>query len=494
LTSASAGFLNPFGSTVTPGSRRGEASFDFKPRAGAVVRFAFTEEDNHTANVDNSRLTFSVAGDQIVKERLRLHVGFDHRSFTDDLNAHTVDSNLVTVGAQMQVTDRIDVSVKREQNLGDADPTYPNQTTFTANYKLSLGTRIFLTQRLASAPIVPIGDVTQTGFAASNSSRETALGVESRFGKYTSAVGRYQVENGSSGTDSFAVFGLQNRLPVTKEFSLELGFERGIHLAGDGKSFNSATLGLGWTPTDKFKASAHYEFRDRGGNGQLVALGAAGRVAEGITVLSRFRWSHTAFGGRDGSALDGLAALAFRPLKSDRAGLLFSYNHRSLEQSGIAGLAPTRDRIDTVSTDGYYQATNRLELYSRFALRFNANGQPSLPFVSTLTYLTQTRAQYRLTSRFDWAGELRYLMQPSSQTHHTVYGTELGFWVVPDLRLGLGYNFTRAGEPNGINLIPTRRGFYFAISSKLSNLFDLFGTSREGLAPAGEKPKGEQEH
>jgi hypothetical protein len=28
------------------------------------------------------------------------------------------------------------------------------------------------------------------------------------------------------------------------------------------------------------------------------------------------------------------------------------------------------------------------------------------------------------------------------------------------------------------------RGFYFTISTKLSNLFDLFGTAREGLAPA----------
>ncbi len=104
-------------------------------------------------------------------------------------------------------------------------------------------------------------------------------------------------------------------------------------------------------------------------------------------------------------SVDGLAALAFRPLKSDRAGLLFSFNHRSLAQAGDAGLAPTRDRLDTLATDGYFQATNRLELYGRFALRFAANGEPSLPFVSTLTYLTQARAQYRLTNRVDWAGE-----------------------------------------------------------------------------------------
>ena len=214
----------------------------------------------------------------------------------------------------------------------------------------------------------------------------------------------------------------------------------------------------------------------------MLAFGAAGRIGENITVLSRMRWAKTAFDSRDNASIDGIAALAYRPLNSDRAGLLFSFNHRSLSQSGVEGLAPTRDRLDTLATDGYYQATNRLELYGRFALRFAANGEPSLPFVSTLTYLTQARAQYRLTNRVDWAGEMRMIFQPSSRTRRSVYGAELGFWALPDLRLGFGYNFTRAGEPGLDNALPRKQGFYFNISSKLSSLFDLFGTSRAGLA------------
>ena len=165
-----------------------------------------------------------------------------------------------------------------------------------------------------------------------------------------------------------------------------------------------------------------------------------------------------------------------------------------MTQSG-GDLEETRDTIDSLSTDAYYQVSGDLELYGRFALRFNANGQEGMPFVSTLTYLTQGRVQYRLTPRFDWAGEARLMFQPSTQTRRSVYGTELGFWAVPDLRLGLGYNFTVAGEPDGIRLVPTRRGFYFTISSKLSNLFDLFGTSRAGLHTQGktEQPENKEE-
>jgi uncharacterized repeat protein (TIGR01451 family) len=481
---ASEGFFNPFGATVTPGSRHSEVTVELKPRAKSLLRFSFMNERNHTGTVDNSRNTFSAGWDQIVSDRLRFHLSYDRRRFTDGLSDTSINSNLVTASAEMKVTDKLEVSVKREQNLGEADPTYPNQTTLSATYQLNNWTKFFLTQRLSSAPIRPIGDFTQTGFAFSSARRETAIGVESRFGKYTNVTGRYQLENGISGTDSFAVIGLQNRLPVSKELSLELGFERGFHLAGNGESFNSLSVGFGWQPTKDFRTNARYEFRDRAGRGQLLAFGAAGRLNEGITTLARLQFSRSGFEGRDASSLEGMLALAIRPLKSDRAGLLFSYTHRSLAQDGLEDAAATTDRIDSLATDGYYQVSKDLELYGRFALRFNANSQPGLPFTSTLTYLSQGRVQYRLTPRFDWAGEACFLIQPSSGTSRSVYGTELGFWAMPDLRLGVGYNFTLAGEPNGVILNPAQRGFYFTISSKLSNLFDLFGTSKAGLAPA----------
>jgi uncharacterized repeat protein (TIGR01451 family) len=488
-SSSSAGFLNPFGATVTPGSRRGEVSFELKPRPSTLLRFGLTDERNRTSLVDNSRLTFSAAWEQIVSDRVRFHLGYDHRSLDDAISTRSVESNLITAGAEIKLTDKLQLSVKREQNLGEADPTYPNQTTLAATYQVNQWAKIFLTQRLAAAAISPIADFSGAGFSATGARSETAIGVETRVGKYTSMVGRYQLENGINGTDSFAVIGLQNRLPLTKEFSLELGLERGFHIAGSGTSFNSATVGFGWQPHKDFRSTGRYQFRDRAGSGQLISLGAAGRISEGITALSRFQFARTGFEGRRGSSLEGMGALAFRPLKSDRAGLLFSYTHRSLTQNGTdSNPIQTRDRLDSLATDGYFQATERLELYGRFALRFSANGQAELPFVSTMSYLTQARAQYRLTRRFDWAGEMRLLMQPSSQTRRTSYGTELGMWVLPDMRLGVGYNFALAAEPAGAPPIGPRRGFYFTISSKLSNLFDLFGASDKGLTHfAGQK-------
>ena len=210
-----------------------------------------------------------------------------------------------------------------------------------------------------------------------------------------------------------------------------------------------------------------------------------------MTSLGRFQLSRTNFAGRESSALAATAALAWRPLHKDSVGLLFSYTRRDLAQQNGEGVADTRDRSDTLSTDGYYQATRNVELYGRFALKFGDTSSQGFGRVSTLTYMTQGRAVYRLGRYVDVAGEGRWLAQPASGTARASFGAEVGFWVMSDLRLGGGYNWTGVSEPGAVGLGSARRGFYFTISSKLSNLFDLFGTSKSGLG--GEKGHDDEE-
>ncbi|HWQ35780.1 MAG TPA: SdrD B-like domain-containing protein [Blastocatellia bacterium] len=509
-------FLNPFGGTVSPGSQRASVAVDLKPRARSQVRLGFTDERNRTATFDNSRQTISIGWVESISDKLRVSLGYDYRHFSDAsgsalasaANANNkadgntantaapisfagreVTSNLLTIGAEYQPTEKLQLAVRREQNLGAPDPTYPNQTTISANYRISPLAKLFFTQRLAAGAITPIGDFGVSGFAATASRRETAIGVETTLSRYTSLSGRYQIDNGINGTDSFAVIGLINQLPIRKTLSLDLGYERGLHLAGSGQSFNNASFGLSWQPTDRFRSAARYELRDLHGFGNVFIIGAAGKIKENLTTLGRFQMAKTDLQGRRSNALSGQAALAWRPLESDRTALLFSYTHRSLEQSGVSGIAPARDRADVISADGLYQATRRLELYGRFALKFSANGRPEVPLASTLTMLYQGRAEYRFARSFDVAGESRLLWQPSG-SRRSSFGAELGYWALADLRVAGGYSFTRASEPQsfmsaGFNL---KRGFYFVISSKLSNFFNLFGTARQGLAGEDQSP------
>ncbi len=482
---ADEGFFNPFGATVAPGSQRMGATLDLKPTASRVLRLGFLNERNRTANVDNSRNTFSLLWTETFSDRLHAFFGYDYRRLNDSLNEQQIGSNLVTVGAQYRPTDKLELSVKREQNLGEADPTFPSQTTIAARYKWSERANIFFTQRLASAPIIPISDTSATGFAATGSRRETSIGIETKLGRYTNVSSRYQLENGINGTDSFAVFGLQNRLPISKQLSLDLGFEHGFHLAGEGRSFTGGSFGFSYLPSKDLRTAARYELRNQtGGLAQLITVGAAGRLGDGLTTMARFQSARSNFQGRENSSMQGTVALALRPLKSDRTALLLSYTHRSLTQGGFGAQSAITDRSDTLSTDGLWQPFKDTELYGRVALKFGSNSREGLMSASALTYLAQLRAQKRLRRAFDVAGEVRLMAQPVTHTTRTSVGAEIGYWVFADMRVGIGYNFTSATEPGGL-VVAQPRGFYFTISTKLSNLFDLFGTSADGLLAPG---------
>jgi hypothetical protein len=232
--------------------------------------------------------------------------------------------------------------------------------------------------------------------------------------------------------------------------------------------------------------------RDRGGVGSVFTAGVAGRLGDNMTTLARVQLSRASFLGRDSSSMSAQAALAWRPLHTDRAGLLFSYTHREAEQGGVNGAAGTFDRSDVISSDGYYQVNSDLELFGRFALRYGDNGNAELVRTSSLAYLTQGRVVYRMGRYFDLAGETRMLFAPSSRTRRNSYGAELGYWILPDLRLGGGYNFTGATEPTSGGFVAGRRGFYFTISSKLSKLFDLFGASHSEGGAVSPEPDGDK--
>lgn len=485
---ASENFFNPFGSTITPGAMRGALSFESQPFNKTAFKVNLIEEINKTANVDNDRLTAGLSWTQTINEKVRLNFGYDLRRFSDNKNDKTVLSNLLTIGAEYKPTDKIDFSIKREQNLGEADPSYPNQTLFTANYRFTDNTKLFFTQRLSTAPITPIADVVGTGFAFSKAQNETAIGVETKFGKYTSMSGRYLLENGINGTDSFAVAGLMNRLPIKKNLSLELGFERAFHLKGEGESYNNIILGANYLPNDSFRTSFRYELRDRTGLGQIFTFGAAGVLKPGWTALGSYQYGNINFENRQNKIANGQLAMAIRPHDTDKYGLLLSYQRRDSFYADGRNM-PNILKSDIISADGFHQTTKRLELYGRFALKFSGDGNSNLPYGSSLTYLVQGRAQYLLGRSFDIAAENRFMYQPSSGSGKNWFGAEIGYWATPDLRFGVGYNFSQTQEAFGFNSnnVFNKNGFYFVISSKMSKLFNLFGTSKKGLV-SEEKP------
>lgn len=474
------GFLNPFGATTVPGSQVTRGSVEIKPRKSALMRVGVTDERNRTDIVNNERQTISAQWTQSLRESLRVTLGYDHRSLDDAVRDQRNEANAMSTTMEWRATSRLQTTLRRDQNLTTPDPTYPDQSVLTAKYKFDDATQFFLTQRMASAPIVPIADLRGTGFSSVGSRHETSIGVETKWKRYTSISSRYQLENGINGADSFAVIGLVNRIPVRPDLSVDLGMERGTRVSGQGQNFNSGTMGLAWLPTERIRTSTRYELRDRQGFGHIFTAGGAGKISESMTTLTQLQYSRADYAGLGTQAIQGTEALALRPMRSDRSGLLFSYTVRS---SVISGPQRQTERVGVLSTDGYLQPAQRLELYGKVALSDRALADGEQPASGTLTYLWQGRAQYRITRLVDAAAEGRVLDQPATNTSRWTIGNEAGFWLIPDLRLALGYSF-KTDEEIQANFLnnPVRRGAYFVLSTKLSNLFDLFGTPRTGLA------------
>jgi uncharacterized repeat protein (TIGR01451 family) len=491
---AAKGFLNPFGGTIVGGAQRAGVALDLQATPAARLRLGFTDERNHTELISNSRQTAGLTWTQHFNEHFTGSVGYDFRRLSDASadTQHDVTSHMLTLGLDWRPTDRIQISAQREQNLAAADPTYPTQTVLSGSYRLNNASRFFVTQRLASAPILPISDTSGAGFSFAQSRREFNAGLETKFLRATSLTGGYRLEQGQDGNDGFAIIGLAQKFKLNETFALDAGYERAIHLTGkNAKSgYDNLTFGATWQPRTNFVANSRYQFRDRDGGGHLFAAGFAGKPFTNITALGHIQFARGASfdqptnNARDltqtqrTSGLYGSFGIAVRPVKSDRVAAFFNYQYRSLTQG--AGALQTRDRAGIFSADAFYQARSKVALFGKFAVKSADTQRPGLAAAPTLTYLLQARTEYLLAPRWDVALETRYLAQPATHTSRAGLAAELGLWVTPDVRFGGGYNFNRALEQPGRDVLGgDRRGFYFSITTKLERVFNFFDAHKK---------------
>jgi hypothetical protein len=288
----------------------------------------------------------------------------------------------------------------------------------------------------------------------------------------TRLTSEYRLEQGVNGPDAFALIGVHTRLGLGSGLSASFGLERGQLVAGDGDDYTSGSAALAWL-SDRVKATTRYEARDRNGFASLFSAGGAARLGAGVTAAARAHWTR-AEQTRDDDEIAALAAFAVRPAGHDRIGWLLSYQFADVNRTRQT-VAPGRVVLGwrhLLSTDGYVQPVSWLTLHGKFAWQRSENAG----LLVTDTYLTQARVQFAITRHVDAAFEERYLHQPASSSHREGTALEVGVWPLADFRIAVGYNFRDTQDPLGRDLQGRDRGVYLTLSTKLSRLFDLFGS------------------
>jgi uncharacterized repeat protein (TIGR01451 family) len=468
-------FVNPYGASITPGSRR--SALGWEPSLNGRFRLAVSVQDetNRTDAVDNGRTTASLKLGGRIDDRTGFTAGVEHRDFTDLLGDREVRSDLITAGMDIRPTPRVRFSFRREQNLrSGSDPSFPDSTFLTAALRQSDDVTWFLRFRDSSRPIEAIADVAASGLIPPRSRSEIQIGAESKLGNQATLSSRYQIQNGIEGTDSYAVIGLGTRLPVRETLAADFRGEAGLHVEGPGNAFTSFSTGLTWIPEEALRASIRYELRDADGTGQTLSAAAVGKPSDDLTLLLRLAASDASQAGRDTTSVSVLGGLAIRPLERDDFGLLFAWNRRDRRQGGSGPGDEVRTLTDTLSTDAVLDLTEKLRGFGRVALSLASDRPQGLPEVSSTTTLAQIRLEYRVGRRFDLAGEARDARIWQEALRRDSFALEWGAWITEDLRIAVGYGFTGSRALEGEDLA-TRSGPYLNLTTKINRILDLFG-------------------
>ena len=452
------------------------------------------------ARVDNSLSTFQ-AGIAQKLGRSDLSLEYVNRDRSDRVsNEFSSNASQLVSRLNVPLTQALAFRAQNEQNVGGGrDLLYPNRTTLGLDWGVIPGVTVRLAQQFYSS----------TGLLKGNSLTSLDTVLEHKFSEDTSVTGRYSVISAYNGVSGEGAVGLNQRIRLAPGLRMNLGYERvfnnlfnstaaGVRFAQpyatsqsasslglfSGNSFN---VGLEYTDNPDFQASARFEYHNGSdGNNTVISAAASGKITPAITGLLRFQQAGGAnqlLEGGLGNTADLRVGLAYRDPHDDRFNGLMSYEYRqnpsSIPDSLLLG-SGTAATAQLFSLEGIYAPSWRWEFYGKSALRFGDSYLSQDFHSSSAIYLVQLRTSYKLGYRTDVAVEGRYIDQPSVSYRETGFALEGGYYLTPDLRVGIGYSFGSADDRDFTGY-RSRGGPYLQLSFKLNELLGGFG--RQQVTP-----------
>ena len=450
--------------------------------------------------VDNTLRTVR-AGIQQRWGAATLGLDYVHRDRNDRIGSTSASSNQLVPRFGLPITSFLSFTGQSEINFsGESDPLYPTRTTLGLDWALEPGVTVRLAHQFIS------------GGEGPNSITSLDTLVDYALGENTSLTSRYSLLGGYNGLSGQAALGLNHRVTLAPGLRLNLGLERimgdAFNLTGAGQEFeqpfavgqSAAALGLlsgttyiaelEYTNNPNFQASGQLQIRDSedDADNTVIGLAAAGKITPALTGLLDFELSNFAnqtITGELGNTANLRLGLAYRNPHSDFFNGLLSYEYRGnpfTTPDTITFGEESGSTDHTFSLEGIVAPSWQWELYGKYAFRLSETTAAQDFSTTNFINLGQFRATYRFAYRWDVTGEFRLISQSEADYFETGAALELGYYLTPELRLGLGYSFGRANDDSfGGNGSRTANGPFFGVSFKVNELFDGFG--RQPVSP-----------
>jgi hypothetical protein len=171
--------------------------------------------------------------------------------------------------------------------------------------------------------------------------------------------------------------------------------------------------------------------------------------------------------------LEGVAAVAYRPVTNDRLNLLAKYTYlydlASSDQLSARGTGVDfAQRSNVFAIDGTYQINRWLALGGKYALRtgeLRPSRDPGAKWLSSTAQFWAVRADVRIIKEWDALAEIRQLSVKSASDKRL--GALLGVYrhLGNNIKVGVGYNFTDFSD-DLTDLSYNENGVFFNIIAK----------------------------
>jgi hypothetical protein len=490
------------------------ASYDLERNQGVAPRILTSYEDLFDprleqipgSQVDNELTTISAGLLQRLGKDATVEFDYINRHREDNLptNALDVSSSQLRSRLAYRFTDSLTFRAQNELNLSsEQDIIYPNRTILGLDWAVYPGIAVRLSHIFFNG-----------GQYKENSVTSLDIVGDYKVGQDTTLTGRFGIVNAQAMTGAL---GIKQGWTIAPGLRLDGSYEHifgdffgrtgaGVQYAqpyayGQGASAlgvrggDSYSVGLQYTGSDDFQASARYEYRtSSGGTNTVISTAANGKISRALTGLFRYQQASSSNQLLEelGDTVNFRLGLAYRDPADDKFNALLRYDYRSnpstIPDTIFLG-SGTGYNDHTLALEGIYAPDWRWEFYGKVAMRRSTSYLADDLVGRGTVGLGQLRATYRLGYRWDVAGEVRWITQPAVGYDETGFVLEAGYYLTPNLRLSAGYVL---GDIRDRDLDGSRNasGPYVGLTVKVNELFSGFGLQKPVPAPVGESRGG----
>jgi hypothetical protein len=465
---------------VTEGKRKGEsvsAIWDVVPWANIELGARHAEQTGAGATIAatpfyNGFARDPISGGQVLDPNSSLAGA--------DLNA-SYKSTSARFKVTVKPTSASSVFVEAEQDLDNH-----NAHAYAAGgeYRFSEVGRLYARSETAT------GLSGAYGLAGQGKQSATVVGVDAQYMKDGQVFSEYRLRDAIAGHEAVAAMGLRNYWTVAEGVRLNTTLERVKALAGpDAPEARAAGLGIDYTPSNVWKGSGRFEWRDdNASTSKLSTLAAARKLSDDWTLLARNYWYRQDFNNGDKNHQDRFQmGFAWRQTEVNEWNVLSKYEYR--QELNHVQAAPDNDvsaKVHIVSLDVDYHPSRTVWYAGKIAAKQREDVLAGVPD-SFNAQLLQGRVIYDLTSRWDLGLILSTLGENGFKSRRSGVGAEIGRILTDNLWLSAGYNF-RELKDKDLNTDYSNKGVFIKLRYKFDeNLFKakLSGFDKSAVTVGG---------